>query len=48
MDDMSYSRSEAYNSKCYVELKYMDDMNYSGFYELKPLDLMNCLELWMM
>ena len=26
----------------------MDDMNDPGSYKLKLLDLMNCLELWMM
>ena len=44
---MSYFRSWDQSFRCYKELRVVDDMNDSGSYELKPLDLMNCLELWM-
>ena len=47
MDDPSYSRSWAYNFGCYEELKVLDDMNSSRFYELSPLDAMNTSELRM-
>ena len=33
--------------RCYEQLIVMDDMNNSGFYELRPLDAMNNIGLWM-
>ena len=53
VDDMNNSRSWAAGSRCYEQLKVVDDlkfvedMNDSGSYELRPLDVMNSLRLWM-
>ena len=44
---MSYFRSLAKGSGCYEQLKVVDDMNDSGSLELKPLDGMNNLGVWM-
>ena len=38
---MSYYVSWAQGSRCYEQLKVVDDMNDSGSSELKPIDTMN-------
>ena len=46
MDDMSYYGLLAKGFECDDQLKVVDDMNDSGSHELKPLDTMNCLGMW--
>ena len=38
MDDMRYFRSLAQGSRCYEQLKVVDDLNDLGSCELRPLD----------
>ena len=45
MDDMSYSRSCDYDSRCFKQLKVMDDMDDSRSRELKRLNAMKNLAL---
>ena len=44
---MNNSKSEAQGSRCYEQLRVMDDMNNLGSYELRPLDSMNNIGLRM-
>ena len=44
---MSNSRSFAYGSRCYEQLKVVDDTNNSRSNELRPLDGMNNSGVWM-
>ena len=39
--DMSYSRSWAYDSRSYKELRVLEDMKELGSHELRPLYAMN-------
>ena len=43
---MNESRSWAQGSRCYEQFKVVDDMNDSGSRELRHLDAMNNLEMW--
>ena len=47
MNDMSYSKSGAQGSKCYEQLNVVYDMNDPISPELKALDAMKSLVLWM-
>ena len=47
VDEMSYSRSWAQGFGRYEQLKVVDYMNDLGSHELKSLDAMNNLGLWM-
>ena len=44
---MNDSKSWAEGSRCYEQLKVMDDMNILGSYEMRPLDAMNNLGIRM-
>ena len=47
MDDMNEFGSWAQGSKCNEQLSVVDDMNDLGSRELKELDVVNNLGLWM-
>ena len=47
VDNMNDSRSRAQGSRCYEQLRAMDDINNSGFTELKTLDVINNSSLYM-
>ena len=44
---MNDSMSWAQGSRCYEQLRAMDDINNSGFTELKTLDVINNSSLYM-
>ena len=44
---MSYSESEAQGSGCYEQPRIMNNMKNSRSYELRPLDSMNGLRIWL-
>ena len=47
MVNMNDSELWAQGSRCYEQLKVMDDMNSLGSYEMRPLDAMNNLGIRM-
>ena len=44
---MNNSELWAQGSRCYEELRVVDDMNDSGYHELKALDALNSVRLWL-